>query len=187
MNTLDKKAIQCFIEVTHEKYKEKLGAEFGKSIPAIFTDEPQFCHKTRLCYAEDKTEVIIPYTDDFDETFTGAYGHDFLSYLPELFWEKGENCVSEIRYQYHDHVCERFVSAFADTLGNWCRQNGFMLTGHMMDEPALESQTAALGEAMRSYRAFQLPGIDMLCDRRELSTAKQAQSASPDSLAVRVC
>lgn len=178
VNTLDKKAIQCFIEVTHEKYKEKLGAEFGKSIPAIFTDEPQFCHKTRLCYAEDKTEVIIPYTDDFDETFTEAYGHDFLSYLPELFWEKGENCVSEIRYQYHDHVCERFVSAFADTLGNWCRQNGLMLTGHMMDEPTLESQTAALGEAMRSYRAFQLPGIDMLCDRRELSTAKQAQSAA---------
>ena len=52
-----------------------------------------------------------------------------------------------------------------------------MLTGHMMEEPTLESQTAALGEAMRSYRAFQLPGIDMLCDRREFTTAKQTQSA----------
>ena len=37
-----------------------------------------------------------------------------------------------------------------------------MLTGHMMEEPTLKSQTAALGEAMRSYRSFQLPGIDML-------------------------
>ena len=32
----------------------------------------------------------------------------------------------------------------------------------MMEEPTLESQTAALGEAMRSYRGFDLPGIDML-------------------------
>jgi hypothetical protein len=53
-----------------------------------------------------------------------------------------------------------------------------MLTGHMMEEPTLESQTHALGEAMRSYRSFQLPGIDMLCDRREFTTAKQAQSAA---------
>jgi len=30
---------------------------------------------------------------------------------------------------------------------------------------------------MRSYRSFGIPGIDMLCDRRELTTAKQAQSA----------
>ena len=53
-----------------------------------------------------------------------------------------------------------------------------MLTGHMMEEPTLQSQTAALGEAMRSYRSFQLPGIDMLCDWREYTTAKQAQSAA---------
>jgi len=47
----------------------------------------------------------------------------------------------------------------------------------MMEEPTLRSQTAALGECMRSYRSFQLPGIDMLAERRELTTAKQCQSA----------
>ena len=70
--------------------------------------------------------------------------------------------VSQIRYQYHDHICERFASAFADTIGTWCKEHNLMLTGHMMEEPTLKSQTAALGEAMRSYRSFQLPGIDML-------------------------
>ena len=47
----------------------------------------------------------------------------------------------------------------------------------MMEEPTLKSQTAALGEAMRSYRGFELPGIDMLCAGFEYTTAKQAQSA----------
>ena len=47
----------------------------------------------------------------------------------------------------------------------------------MMREPFLEGQTMAVGEAMRAYRGFDIPGIDMLCDDRELTTAKQAQSA----------
>ena len=178
VNTLDKAAIDRFIEVTHENYKRELGEEFGKTIHAIFTDEPQFSHKTRLNYASDKMEVIIPYTDDLEETFMAAYGHSLLASLPELFWERKEEMVSRIRYEYHDHICERFASAFADTVGNWCKENHLMLTGHMMKEPTLKSQTAALGEAMRSYRSFRLPGVDMLSDRRELSTVKQAASAA---------
>lgn len=178
VNTLDRNAIEQFIEVTHEKYYEILGEEFSKSIYTIFTDEPQFCHKTRLNFADDWMDIIIPFTDDLDETFTETYHHSLLESLPELFWDKKGNEVSQTRYQYHDHICERFACAFADTIGEWCRNHNLMLTGHMMEEPTLMSQTTALGEAMRSYRSFQLPGIDMLCDRRELSTAKQAQSAS---------
>jgi hypothetical protein len=82
------------------------------------------------------------------------------------------------RYRYHNHVADRFASAFADQLGEWCAQHHLALTGHMMEEPTLRSQTQALGEAMRSLRSFQLPGIDMLCDRYEYTTAKQAQSIS---------
>lgn len=178
VNTLDEKAIQKFIEVTHERYYSVCGEEFGKSIPAIFTDEPQFTHKESLGYADEEREIVFPYTDDFDETFQSTYGMSLLDYLPELFWELPEGRVSRVRYIYHDHLSERFTRAFSDTVGNWCEQHGIMLTGHMMEEPTLSSQTRALGEAMRSYRSFQLPGIDMLCDWREYSTAKQAQSAS---------
>ena len=44
--------------MTHEKYQEKLGEYFGKDIPAIFTDEPQFAHKTRLERAHDKNGSV---------------------------------------------------------------------------------------------------------------------------------
>ncbi len=177
VNTLDEKAIARFLEVTHEKYGEKMGEYFGKDIPAIFTDEPQFAHKTRLGRAHDRKAQFIPYTDDFEETYEAAYGEEFLKYLPEVFWERAEEPVSETRYRYHDHIAERFARAYADQTGSWCTGHGIALTGHMMEEPTLKSQTAALGEAMRSYRSFHIPGIDILCDSRELTTAKQAQSA----------
>lgn len=178
LDTLNPKAVGRFIEETHEKYYEAIGDEFGKTVPAIFTDEPQFSHKTTLGFAEEKKCCILPYTDDFDETYRAQYGACFLDTLPEIFWELPQGQVSVARYRFHDHVAQRFAEAFADTLGGWCQEHGLMLTGHMLAEATLASQTRALGEAMRSYRSFQQPGIDMLCDKREYSTAKQAQSAA---------
>ena len=177
-NTLDKATIDRFIEVTYERYLETVGKDFGGVVPAIFTDEPQFSHKGTLGFAAESRDVILPWTDDVPETFREAYGEDIVRHLPELLWEKPNGEISLIRYHYHDHIAERFASAFADRCGKWCGEHGLMLTGHMMEEPTLKSQTAALGETMRSYRGFQLPGIDMLCASFELTTAKQAQSAA---------
>ena len=178
VDTLNPRAIKEFVNVTHEAYRKKIGNEFDKTVPAIFTDEPQFTRKSSLTFAREEKIVNLPFTDDFPETYKAAYGVDFYDTLPELVWELPDGKYSLARYRFHDHVAERFASAFADTIGDWCQKNNLRSTGHMMEEPTLTSQTAALGEAMRSYRGFLLPGIDTLCDCQELSTAKQAQSAS---------
>ena len=177
LDTLNKDAVKKFIEVTHDKYKEWVGDDFGKTVPAIFTDEPQFRRKQTLAFADSKQDVKLPWTDSFAERFEEKYGYSIIEKLPELLWDLPENQVSVARYHYHDFIAELFATAFADQCGEWCEKNGIALTGHMMEEPTLKSQTAALGEAMRSYRGFHIPGIDMLCARFELTTAKQAQSA----------
>lgn len=178
LNTLDKAAVERFIEVTHERYKETVGDEFDETVPAIFTDEPQFTRKDLIDNSTDTDDIIMPWTDDFAQTYSAAYSQDIMEYLPEIFWDLPNGEISLARYRYHDHVAERFACAFADTVGGWCRKNGLALTGHMMEEPTLHSQTGCLGEAMRSYRGFDLPGIDMLCSWKEYTTAKQAQSAT---------
>ena len=157
--------------------KRSWGEEFGKSVPMIFTDEPQFSFKTQFGYAGEEKYQTIPYTDDFEETYRDTYGENFLDYLPEIFWDLPNNHISVHRYRYHDHVCQRFTESYTDQIGRWCDGHGILLTGHMMREPFLEWQTMALGEVMRSYRSFGIPGMDILCDRRELTTAKQVQSA----------
>lgn len=177
LDTLNPEAVKRFVEVTHERYKETIGEHFGGVVPAIFTDEPQFTRKKVLKNSTDLDDILMPWTDDIPETYKAQYGEDILESLPEIFWELPDGKVSVTRYHYHDHISERFAEAFADVCGSWCRENGIALTGHMMEEPSLHSQTAALGDAMRSYRGFDLPGIDMLCANFEFTTAKQAQSA----------
>ncbi len=176
VDVMNKEAVECFLQNTHERYYRALGKEFGRSIPAIFTDEPQITGGMALSRGEADEDVTLPFTDDLSETYQEKYGVSLLEILPELLWEKQDAEPSVHRYRYYDHLTERFVSAYSDTIAQWCEKHGIALTGHYMSEPTLYSQTLRLGEAMRCYRRQQLPGIDILCGDPEYSTAKQAVS-----------
>ena len=177
VDTLSSEAIAEFIKVTYERYKDSLGEDLGNAAPAIFTDEPQFLSKAIPTSPFATNDIVLPFTTDFDDTYFKTYGDHIITHIPEIVWDLPDGRASVARYRYHDHICQRFTEAFCDQCGKWCEENGLMLTGHMMNEPTLNSQTKSVGEAMRSYRNFQLPGIDMLHSAREFNTAKQAQSA----------
>ena len=176
VDVMNPKAIDKFIEVTHEAYKRCVGDEFDKTVPAIFTDEPNYAHCSNLPFAQSHDDVTLAWTYDFDKTYKDTYGDDITEKLPELLWNLPDGKMSLARYHYYDHVCERFVSACMDKCGKWCRENEINFTGHVLYEETLSSQSGAVGEAMRTYRSMTIPGIDMLCDGIELNTAKQAQS-----------
>lgn len=180
IDTLSKPAMQQFIKTTHEVYKDAIGDRLGTTVPCIFTDEPQFAIKTQLPYPEADNDVFLPWTEDFPSTFKQAYGQtaDILDDLCEVVWNLPNDQSSLARYRWHDHVCERFVSAFMDQLGDWCTKNKIYLNGHMMLEENLHTQTLAVGEVMRCYRSQTLPGMDLLNDGIEYNTAKQVASVA---------
>lgn len=175
-DTLNKQAIDRFAEITYGSYKNTVGDFFGNEIKSIFTDEPQFHRFKHPRYPFPYYTKERAWTDDFADTFEKEYGYSILDRLPELFWETKNN-YSECRYHYFDLLSERFANAFSDNLGSKCGDMGIAFTGHLMEEPTLCSQTQAVGDAMRQYRNYQIPGIDILCSRYEFTTAKQAQSA----------
>lgn len=85
IDMLNHKAIDRFIEVTHERYRQAIGDEFDGVVPAIFTDEPQFTRKGTLNNSTDKNDVTLPWTDDVTKLYREAYGDDILESIPELF------------------------------------------------------------------------------------------------------
>ena len=178
VDVLSRPAIERFIQITHERYKQAVGEHFGKTVPAIFTDEPHFARIGHFQRAGELRELTIAWTSDLPETYRQAFGRDILDTLPEIFWELPAGRASPARWRYHEHVVERFAQAFADTIGRWCGENGIAFTGHVNDEQTLKVQTSSVGEAMRHYRSFHIPGVDVLVDNREYNTVKQAQSAA---------
>lgn len=175
VDVLNEDAIQKFIDVTHERYKEVVGDEFGKNINTIFTDEPQFVMASMLPDAFSHDDVTIPYTQKFGEFFLKENGYDLFDKLPDLVYES--DTAKKTRYDFFNSLSEIFARSFSKKIGDWCEKNDIALTGHMMQEANLDIQMRWIGEAMRHYKYFGIPGMDLLHDYLEFNTAKQVQSA----------
>lgn len=177
VDTLDKDSIDEFINITYEAYNNSVGDEFGKTIPSIFTDEPQTIVKSPMSSAHGTEDSVFPWTTKLVDGFKNKYGYDICDKLPEIIWNLKDNEASVARYHYHDYIAELFTSSFSANCGKWCDEHGISLTGHILWEENLDLQTRAVGETMRSYPSFGIPGIDVLCNSVELTTAKQCQSS----------
>ncbi|RMD74603.1 MAG: hypothetical protein D6820_16420, partial [Lentisphaerae bacterium] len=169
LDTLNPEAVQRFIEVTHEAYRRRCGDAFGKTIPGIFTDEPNWSHGASRSYAG-------PWTGRLPEVFKQRYGYDLLPLLPHIAYDIDERSP-QVRWHYYDCATWLFCDSFARQIGEWCERNNQLFTGHVLAEETLSSQTRVVGSAMRFYEHMQAPGMDLLTEySREFHTAKQVSS-----------
>ncbi|MBE6610672.1 MAG: hypothetical protein E7634_08395 [Ruminococcaceae bacterium] len=178
-DNLSKECVEKFIEVTHEAYKKEVGEEFGKTVPAIFTDEPQMSRVRRLSCGQRLNGDIgfLPFNFEVPQEFEKEFGYDLLERLPELFFACKSDQSRKTRYDFCRYISEKFNSSYIDTIGTWCGKNNIMLTGHAMGEDSIEESMIQMYEPMRMYKEMQLPGIDVLCDDRCFTTAIQCRSA----------
>ena len=175
LDVLNPEAVRAFIKTTHEAYAKRFGKEFGKSIPGIFTDEPN--HGGRVTGMYD--DCRAPWTDKLLALFNKRFGYDLTDHFVELFYDVDERPFTPTRLHYHQLVTEMFVDAFSRQIGEWCGKNGLLFTGHVLGEAMLSTQSHVVGSAMRFYEHMQAPGMDLLTEfNREYDTAKQVASVA---------
>ncbi|MFD1134696.1 glycosyl hydrolase [Paenibacillus urinalis] len=148
IDTLSKMTVNAFITIIYEAYWEKFGKEHGSKLKGIFTDEPQF------------GRGHIPWSLELTEVFESHYGYSLLQALPALFRET-KGC-RKIRYDYWECVTRMFTEAYAKQIGAWCRDKGWVSTGHVVDEQTLMSQATSVGDPLLFYEYLQIPGCDWL-------------------------
>lgn len=180
LDTLSEEAVAEFIKVTHEAYKKKYKKHFGKTVPGIFTDEPNFGHFMGEFHVEEGTAIaFLPWTPKLPETFKERYGYDLRKHLPELFFDVEGNKISQARYHFRDCLTHLFSTNFTRQIGKWCDKNKMTFTGHVLFETPLSYQVWVVGSAMRSYEHMQAPGIDVLTQYNlEYDAAKQCASVA---------
>lgn len=169
-DNLNPKSVRAFIETTYEAYFRECGEEFGKTIPGIFTDEPNI-------FAWRVAKRGLPWTDIFPEFFKERRGYDIVENLPYLFFD-GERSY-KIRYDYWRTITELFVSAYSKQLGEWCKDHNLLFTGHYLYENEFPRAIITSGAIMPHYVHQGLPGIDILTESiRETLTVKQCSSVA---------
>ena len=172
IDTLNPDAVDAFIQVTHEEYKKVIGSEFGKTVPAIFTDEPEFVARRHF------SSEVAPWTGRLPGTFLQNHGYDIMDKLPLIFFDGGSETAG-VRLDFWTTATEMFRDAFAKRIFEWGEKNNIQLTGHYMLEDTLMDQIWRIGAAMPHYEYMQFPGMDHLGRNIDnLLTAKQVSSVA---------
>ncbi|HBC89427.1 MAG TPA: hypothetical protein DCZ94_21020 [Lentisphaeria bacterium] len=180
LDTMSDEAVKQFVKVTHEAYAKNCKKNFGKLMPGIFTDEPNYGH-----LSANKDGVKLPWTGKLLQTFKKNYGYDLTDNLPEVVFRLNEEEFSKARHDYFETCTSLFTGNFGKKIYDWCDKSNVAFTGHVLSEESLQSQTRVVGAAMRFYEYMQAPGIDILCSqgltregspKPEYLTAKQCSS-----------
>ncbi len=170
VDTMHPGAINHFLKCTHQKYLDNSGRHFGRSIPGIFTDEPN--------YALVTAKAVLPWTHEGLARFRDFAGYDLLPTLPELFFQT-PSPFSKTRMDFHAFLSQQFDDAFFKQISQWCAMNNLVFTGHLLYEDTPTKQAAHIGAAMRHYEHFNMPGIDLITDKwASYLAAKQLSSVA---------
>ena len=179
VDTMNPKATQAFIDMTHEKYVQMCGSRVGNELKGIFTDEP---HRGAVMCGfstggQHMTEVV-PYTARLFEHFKNTYGYDLHDYLPELFLCKDGEKLHFVKWHYMELLQTLFETNYLQPIQQWCHEHHLQFTGHLLHENTLTNQACMVGSVIRAYEFMDIPGMDLLCQQEDYWVAVQLRSAA---------
>ncbi len=141
---LNAAATAHFIAETHERYYQALSRHFGRTIRAIFTDEPNILGR--------RTKPgLVPWTWGFLDRLNTSTGRDFATSLPFLWVEASDRSEAAVRSQFNSLVAAALNESYYKPISDWCAAHKVALTGH----PAGSGEMAPLLH-------FQIPGQDVV-------------------------
>lgn len=140
---LNPDSVKCFIRLVYQRFYDEFKPHFGKTISAIFTDEPSFMAKNAERGAVAGTTGIV-------SEVSRILGYDFTPHLTSL-WFESEPDAARYRADYNRALRVRLEETFYEPISRWCSEHGVALTGHP-EKP----------DDIDNLRWFHIPGQDIV-------------------------
>ncbi len=164
VDVLRPEVTKAFLDSTYEAYYKRFGQDFGKDLPAIFTDEPAITG-SRIYNMGKKDN--IPFSYWLAAQFQERFGYSLLEHLPAIF--KNIQCrwfvkkPEKVRYDYFSLIRELWTRNAIEPISRWCHEHGIAWTGHYLENFwPLATSMAVSPAMMANYEYHQWPAIDML-------------------------
>jgi hypothetical protein len=178
LDLLDDATMDAYLDAAYKPLAEHHGHEFGKTVEAIWVDEPW------LRISRYTPHPSLPWTTDLADRFAQQWGYDLLAHLPELFAPVGD--YQKVRHHYWRTVNRRYLETYWKKVYDWCNAHDTQFSGHLMSEDTLNGQIGWTGNVMPSYEFMHIPGIDHLTKNVKrwpagtpfIGTPKQCSSAA---------
>ena len=149
IDLLSPAAMREYLRIAYEEpWLGRFKGEFGKTVEAIWVDEPHF------------RPPFLPYSDTFEDVFKQKWGYSLVANLPSLYAEVGD--WQKVRHHYWRIVVDMLMAGYFDSVGKWCEEHGVKFSGHLMGEDTLNAQIKWTGSCMPCYEYMGVVGIDHL-------------------------
>jgi len=147
-----------FIELTHQRYAEQLGADLGRWFVATFTDEPSLMS----CFLKPMPYRPLPWAPGLPAAFQHRRGYPLDERVVlALLTDTGPG-TAKYRYDFWLTVGELVSENFFGQLQSWCQQHNLASGGHLLMEESLVAHVPLYGEFFRCIRRLDAPSIDCL-------------------------
>ena len=156
IDTLNPESTNRFIELTYERYKQAVGADFGSVVPGFYTDEPAMHY-----YHVGIDNFVIPWTGQMFKIFRQRRGYDLRPWLPALYANMGPRTAG-IRYDFWRTLTEQYAETYYKRLHDWCEENGLIFTGHLLFEEWIRLHARCEGNLFKYLQHMHLIGVDHL-------------------------
>lgn len=144
---LNPEATRQFLKSTYDKYYERFGEDFGKTITCVFNDE------TRMAHA-------IVWSDEFAQVFLEQKGYDIRNELFRIILP-GDR-AGRIRCDYYDVVAYLFQENYFGEIHKWCEAHNLKLFAHLLGEETLYGHARYSGDYLRQNKYLDVCGADHL-------------------------
>jgi len=140
---LNSESTACFLRLALDRHYEALKEHFGKTIIAIFTDEPSLLGRGAV-------RDVHPWTWGFAQFLQDFLGYDFRPRVSAL-WDENVPDAARYRADFERAVNARLEQTYYAPYSAWCEKHGVALTGH----PAQPGDIGTL-------KYFHIPGQDVV-------------------------
>ncbi|MBI3922524.1 MAG: hypothetical protein HY318_13965, partial [Armatimonadetes bacterium] len=157
INLLRPEPTKHFLEVTHQRYAERLGSDLSKFFASTFTDEPSLMS----AFLRPMPYRVLPWSSNLPLAFRKRRGYALEPVIPALIADAGSR-GSRVRYDFWQTVGELVSENYFGQIQQWCRAHNLASGGHLLAEESVLDHVAFYGDFFRCARRLDAPSIDCL-------------------------
>lgn len=142
--------VDWFLKTVYQPHYDRFGADFGKTIPGFFYDEPE----TRGDWGTELNATLAEWGVDWKK-----------AYVAYKFGLSGEEQTAA-KFQYLDALAETWGRTMYGGMSRWCQAHGVQSMGHFMEHGYLYLNPGyCAGDMMRLQKYSDMGGIDLVCQQ----------------------
>lgn len=155
VNSLDRRATEAFLDITHEAYRRMLDPQAFAAVEGFFSDEVGFLDSRSRALDDGG----LPWSDGIGQAMESRFG-SLAEVVPLLFGDGPGD--ADVRAYYWETVTDGLADGFYRPILEWCNGYGKRFAAHLKGEENLFFHLSHSGSAFQTLRYTSLPAVDAL-------------------------